>query len=1080
MRFATTIVILVSAGLATLVISANLALAQSCPPQITDPQPLNTDAAFDFTADAWPSVATDGAGRWLALWVSGGDFSLARSSDDGASWTDSVMHKAGDIPSLGVPSSPQLATDGTGNWLAVWGSRGFEGGPFGDDADIFYSRSTNNGDSWTEPSPLNSGASLDTRSDSRPQIATDRRGHWVAVWTSRDLLGGPFGYDADVFFSRSTDNGISWSDEQPLNTNAVADIGADAFPHITTNRSGKWIAVWHSSNDLGGPIGTDHDILFANTTDDGLSWTDPRPLNMNATYDSGNDQCAQVAWNGAGQWLVVWFSPDDLGGTIGTDSDVLFSRSMDNGVSWSLPAPVDPNAAFDSGPDARSHLAGDGAGTSVAAWWSRGFRGGAFGDDVDLLFSLTTDNGASWTSPTPLNTNAALDDDSDVLPRLAGNGAGNWVGVWQSSDDLKGTIGNDLDILFARFQLFVDRRETICHVPPGNSRNARTIVVDENAVLAHLAHGDHCGPCEEEGCPPLTPPVTPGGQIDWYVDDGNCPSPGSGKKSNPFCKIQDAIDAAGDGELVLVYPGRYFEAIDFLGKAITVQSLEPMNPDVVECTVIDGSRPEPSGYGAIVNFVNGESLDSALRGFTISNGIMAGYRTGIICAYASSPFIADCVITNNRAETGGGIACSSSSPMITNCTVSQNSSLTGGGLLIWNNSSPVISNCLILDNFASLRGGGILASGNPTFDHCTVAGNTAAGQGGGMYNYSGLSVAISNCLFQGNAAEWGGGMYNDRAESVTLSKSTFMHNLATNGSGGGILNDETDIIVTNCIFQNNAAANFAGGVQEGVVWSGPRALLGAEPERRTANVTFGWGGGLSVLSANARVTNSLFSENSAARGAGLFGGFGGNLILANCTFSGNSADTVGGGLYVVSESDATVNNSIFWNNMALQGPEMFIDSALAVLTVSYSDVDGGQEAIGASGMVIWGVGNIDADPLFADPSAADFRLLAGSPCIDAGDNTSVAADIVTDLDGNPRFVDNPDTPDTGNPDGIRAIVDIGTFEFGISGCPDEDGDGRVTLCHNSAQNPGSARTIMVTNNAVAAHLAHGDHCGPCE
>ena len=44
-----------------------------------------------------------------------------------------------------------------------------------------------------------------------------------------------------------------------------------------------------------------------------------------------------------------------------------------------------------------------------------------------------------------------------------------------------------------------DGRVTICHIPPGNPENAHTITVGVGAVPAHLAHGDHCGPCEEDG-----------------------------------------------------------------------------------------------------------------------------------------------------------------------------------------------------------------------------------------------------------------------------------------------------------------------------------------------------------------------------------------------------------------------------------------------------------------------------------------------------------------------------------------------------------------------------------------------------
>jgi len=86
--------------------------------------------------------------------------------------------------------------------------------------------------------------------------------------------------------------------------------------------------------------------------------------------------------------------------------------------------------------------------------------------------------------------------------------------------------------------------------------------------------------------------------------------------------------------------------------------------------------------------------------------------------------------------------------------------------------------------------------------------------------------------------------------------------------------------------------------------------------------------------------------------------------------------------------------------------------------------------------------------LFVDPNSGDFHLQPGSPCIDAGDSNSVPADttdldadgsttdpIPWDLDGRPRFIDDPDTADTGS--GAPPIVDVGAYEFTL---PCGDGD----------------------------------------
>ena len=87
------------------------------------------------------------------------------------------------------------------------------------------------------------------------------------MWHSTDSLSGPIGTDKDILVSRSTDAGATWTAPAPLNANAASDSGDDEYPQVATDRAGHWISVWQSKDSLRGTIGTDHDILFASFTE---------------------------------------------------------------------------------------------------------------------------------------------------------------------------------------------------------------------------------------------------------------------------------------------------------------------------------------------------------------------------------------------------------------------------------------------------------------------------------------------------------------------------------------------------------------------------------------------------------------------------------------------------------------------------------------------------------------------------------------------------------------------------------------------------------------------------------------------
>jgi hypothetical protein len=432
-------------GLAGAVLVASLGVANA---QQFGPPGLLSDSSPSTGMNG----ATDAVGNWVVVWDSEdslggtiggeGDILVARSNDNGSTWAAAAALNTNASADSGLDFFPQVTNDSAGNWVAVWSSTDNLGGTIGNDLDILVARSTDNGATWTAPAALNTNAASDNGADWSPQVTTDGAGNWVAVWFSNESFGYTIGPDNEILIARSTDNGATWTAPAALNTNAVSDTARDVEPQIATDEAGNWIAVWRAFEPLGGTFGTDSDILVARSTDNGATWSAPAALNTNAASDTGDDYVPQITTDHAGNWVAVWFSSDSLGGTIGSDYDVLVARSTDNGATWTAPAALNTDAASDSGDDYSPQVTSDRAGNWVAAWTYD-----SLGDSTDneALIARSTDNGATWTAPEAVNTNAASATRDDYFPRVTTDSAGHWIVAWVSDDSLAGSS----DILVA-------------------------------------------------------------------------------------------------------------------------------------------------------------------------------------------------------------------------------------------------------------------------------------------------------------------------------------------------------------------------------------------------------------------------------------------------------------------------------------------------------------------------------------------------------------------------------------------------------------------------------------------------------
>ena len=160
-------------------------------------------------------------------------------------------------------------------------------------------------------------------------------------------------------------------------------------------------------------------------------------------------------------------------------------------------------------------------------------------------------------------------------------------------------------------------------------------------------------------------------------------------------------------------------------------------------------------------------------------------------------------------------------------------------------------------------------------------------------------------------------------------------------SGGGLYNYDGQPTVSNCIFVKNLAAARGGGIftQEGAPVISNCTFLG--------NKTVSGGAMNNAYNSSLVISNCVFSGNIATEyGGAIQNAYSSNITLKNCTFSGNTAAIWGGAVRSYASSP-TLINCILWGNTAPTGTQLSANGG-GTITVSYSDVQGGQAAVHVS------------------------------------------------------------------------------------------------------------------------------------
>ncbi|MDX2435530.1 MAG: hypothetical protein QNL88_00640 [Acidobacteriota bacterium] len=319
----------------------------------------------------------------------------------------------------------------------------------GADFDVYHSENGSRGSEWSAIGLLGLNAPFDSpgEDDADPEIRCTSNHILSAMWNSRDDLGGTIGNDRDIFHAL----GLGRVYHRPLPAAAWAISDSDPDSRVdTAEYGGVFHMVWESANS-GGFLSTGSDYDIYHVAYKGGFFQPQQLVNTSGNIDAGDDHAPAIAIDRTGNLHVVFSSETDIGGTVGTDADIFYTKY--DGSAWSTPELVNLAGTSDSidDLDPRVAVAPDG---ELYAVWSSSYDGGGAGSDTDIYIAKRDADPlkatSTWQGSFLLINHFGTDSGEDTAPDLAVDNETIDV-AWVSDAGLGfGAAGTDKDIFHVR------------------------------------------------------------------------------------------------------------------------------------------------------------------------------------------------------------------------------------------------------------------------------------------------------------------------------------------------------------------------------------------------------------------------------------------------------------------------------------------------------------------------------------------------------------------------------------------------------------------------------------------------------